>query len=93
MHAQAEDANIPKNQRSLLNAYSIKNMAKDGSLSMALGAEHFSLSSRFLRQRAREGNLAGVGLFGAAAPEDILSNENRTARDAAIARAAGEAAP
>jgi hypothetical protein len=54
----------------ILKAWSIKSLVTDSSAAVTRGVEQMEQSFSVSRSRARRGILAGVGVFGAAAPAD-----------------------
>lgn len=61
---------IPRNLQTAVTAYSIQGIIRDNAAMAAMGVAHHANFTRWERARAREGFLAGAGLFGAAAPAD-----------------------
>jgi len=62
--------NATRRARSVLAAYSVKSIMEEEPGAVQDGRAQFDLHRRWARERARAGMLPGVGLFGAAPPDD-----------------------
>jgi hypothetical protein len=66
--AMMENTNVRGGTSTVLRAYSVKRIITDNEASFASGSQWYSIATRWRRQVITNGDLPGVGLFGAAAP-------------------------
>lgn len=71
--AELQEAGLNLTTQSVFRAYSITRVLAEHPASAASGANHHSDAMRWRRNRAREGYLPGIGIFGAPQPADFGS--------------------
>jgi hypothetical protein len=70
LSALYDASNASRRARSVVSAFSIKSLMEEEPSAVADGRNQYELYRRWARERARAGLLPGIGVFGAAAPQD-----------------------
>jgi hypothetical protein len=75
MTALFDSTSTPPRGRSVVNALSLTSIKDDNAAAVAEGADHYGAAAKWRRARAKEGHLAGFGLFGAKSPPAFTNPE------------------
>lgn len=76
LQAQFDDTGAAARARSVLSSYAVKSLMTENSTFAAEGANHYELSMKYRKARAKEGYLVGLGLMGADKPADFAPPSN-----------------